>query len=318
MKIGSHHLNGKVVLAPMVGVTDRPFRILCRSHGAVLATSEMINSKTDYRYDKRTLRRLDHRGEPSPRSIQILGNEPEVMADCARFSVDLGADIIDINMGCPAKKVCKRAAGSALMGDMALSQAIFEAMVAAVDVPVTLKMRIGLTLNTVNALEMAHIAQEAGIQALAIHGRSRACFYQGKVHYDLIARVKQSVSIPVIANGDIDSAHKAKWVLDYTQADALMIGREAQKRPWLFKRIQHFLDSGILLEEPDQLFKKRLLLNHMRNLYAFYDEKIGVRVARKHVRWQIDTKNTDDMHFWVDFNKLICPNKQIDLVKSYF
>lgn len=318
MKIGPYDLNGKIVLAPMVGVTDRPFRILCRSYGAALATSEMINSKTDYRYDKRTLLRLDHYGEPSPRSVQILGNDPKVMSECARYSVDQGADIIDINMGCPAKKVCKRAAGSALMGDMNLSKAIFEAMVAAVDVPVTLKMRTGLTPESTNVLEMAHIAQASGIQALAIHGRSRACFYTGEVNYNLIAKVKRLIDIPIIANGDIDSPKKAKQVLDHTQADALMIGREAQKRPWLFGQIQHYLDFGSLLDDPSRLQKKNILINHMKNLYDFYDEVIGVRVARKHVRWQIDTKKESDMDFWLEFNKLKTPLKQIDLVESFF
>lgn len=318
MRIGPHQLSGRVLLAPMVGVTDRPFRMLCRAHGAALATSEMINSKTDYRYDRRTLRRLDHTGEPAPRSVQILGNDPQVMAECAQFSVDQGADIIDINMGCPAKKVCRRAAGSALMGDLDLARQIFEAMVKAVSVPVTLKMRLGLTLEAVNALEMAHVAEQSGIQALAIHGRSRACFYQGEARYEVIAQVKQSVGIPVVANGDIDTLEKARFVLDYTQADGVMIGRAAQRAPWLFAQMQHYLDTGERSAPPSVAVRKALLVNHLKALYAFYDAPMGVRIARKHVRWQCEMQDPADHAFWIAFHKLDTPEAQLAYLQTHF
>lgn len=318
IKIGCVDIPGNVLLAPMVGVTDRPFRMLCRSFGAALATSEMINSKTDYRHNQRTLRRLDHRGELGPRSIQILGNDPYVMSECARFSVDQGADIIDINMGCPAKKVCRRAAGSALMADVKLSAAIFKSMVESVSVPVTVKMRLGVSLDAINVLELAHIAEDCGLKAVAIHGRSRACFYNGEAKFDIIKKVKGEVSIPVIANGDIDSCEKAKSVLDETQADGIMIGRYAQKKPWVFGIIQHYLNTGEMLLEPNLAERKKILIRHVTNLYDFYDDVLGVRVARKHVRWQLDMGSPEDLKFWVDFNKLQSAKAQLNAINGYF
>lgn len=318
IKIGRFNIPGNVFLAPMVGVTDRPFRMLCRSFGASLATSEMINSKTDYRHNPRTLRRLDHRGEPEPRSVQILGNDPKVMAECARFSVDQGADIIDINMGCPAKKVCRRAAGSALMADVKLSAAIFKSMVESVNVPITVKMRLGVSLEELNVLELAHIAEDSGLQAIAIHGRSRACFYNGEAKFELIGEVKRQVNIPVIANGDIDSCEKAKSVLEGTQADGIMIGRYAQQKPWAFGIIQHYLNTGEILPEPTLVERKAILINHVKKLYDFYDDILGVRVARKHVRWQLNMGCEEDLNFWVEFNKLQSSQAQLQAINGYF
>ncbi|HHJ39239.1 MAG: tRNA dihydrouridine synthase DusB [Methylothermaceae bacteria B42] len=287
MQIGPYSLSSPVILAPMAGVTDLPFRRLCRQFGAGLAVSEMITSRPQLQNHHRTRQRADHSGEPHPRSIQILGVNPKEMAECARRNVDLGAQIIDINMGCPAKKVCRVAAGSALLRDEKKVAAILEAVVGAVPVPVTLKIRTGWDRQNKNAVNIAKIAENSGIQALAIHGRTRACGFQGKAEYDTIAAVKCSVTIPVIANGDIDSAAKAKQVLATTGADAVMIGRAAQGRPWLFREI-----SGIMANRESSMALKRealltTILEHVAMLHDFYGPEQGVRIARKHIGWYL-------------------------------
>ena len=285
MNIGPHRLPNKLVVAPMAGVTDRPFRMLCRRFGAGLAVSEMIAANTALATTRKTLKRADHSGEPAPISVQIAGADPAQMAEAARRNVDYGAAIIDINMGCPAKKVCNVAAGSALLRDEALVGRILEAVVGAVDVPVTLKTRTGWSRDHRNALTVARIAEAAGIQALALHGRTREALYRGDAEYDTIAAVKAAVSIPVIANGDIDSPEKARAVLAHTGADAIMIGRAAQGRPWIFREIQHYLDTGTRLPPPEIREVRGVLLEHLDDLYGFYGEYQGCRVARKHIAW---------------------------------
>lgn len=285
MNIGPHRLPNKLVVAPMAGVTDRPFRMLCRRFGAGLAVSEMIAANTALATTRKTLKRADHSGEPAPISVQIAGADPAQMAEAARRNVDYGAAIIDINMGCPAKKVCNVAAGSALLRDEALVGRILEAVVGAVDVPVTLKTRTGWSRDHRNALTVARIAEATGIQALALHGRTREDLYRGDAEYDTIAAVKAAVSIPVIANGDINSPEKARAVLAHTGADAIMIGRAAQGRPWIFREIQHYLDTGTRLPPPEISEVRGVLLEHLDDLYGFYGEYQGCRVARKHIAW---------------------------------
>lgn len=274
----------------MAGVTDRPFRALCRRLGAGLAVSEMITADASLYGTRKTVRRLDHNGEPGPISVQIVGTDPQRMAEAARVNVAHGAQIIDINMGCPAKKVCKVAAGSALMRDEDLVERILDHVVAAVEVPVTLKMRTGWDTDNRNAPKIARLAQNAGIAALAVHGRTRACGYRGEAEYNTIKQVKEAVTIPVIANGDIDSPHKASDVLTQTGADALMIGRAAQGRPWIFREIAHFLQTGGQRAEPDPAWIRDLLLEHLDGLYSLYGQKHGVQVARKHIAWYCKTQ----------------------------
>ena len=269
----------------MAGVTDRPFRQLCRELGAGLAVSEMVSSNALLWGSEKTRRRIDHTGEHAPVSVQIAGADPAMMAEAARFNVDHGAQIIDINMGCPAKKVCNLMAGSALMQDEPLVGRILEAVVRAVDVPVTLKIRTGWDPQHRNALVIARLAEQCGIQALAVHGRTRACGYRGEAEHDTTRAIKAAVSIPVIANGDINSPEQAVEVLARTGADALMIGRAAQGRPWIFKEINHFMATGARLAEPAPAEIRRILCGHLENLYAFYGEYTGVRVARKHIAW---------------------------------
>ncbi|HHJ15434.1 MAG TPA: tRNA dihydrouridine synthase DusB [Gammaproteobacteria bacterium] len=285
MQIGPYKLRNQLVLAPMAGVTDRPFRQLCKKLGAGLAVSEMVSCNSALWGSKQSLRRMDHAGEVEPRSIQIAGADPDMMAQAARFNVERGAQIIDINMGCPAKKVCNVMAGSALLQDEELVKRILDAVVAAVDVPVTLKIRTGWDPQQRNAVSVARIAEQAGVQALAIHGRTRACAYRGEAEYETIRRVKQEISLPVIANGDITSPENAREVLDYTGADAVMIGRAAQGRPWIFREIEHYLSTGALLPEPGVEEIRSIMIEHLNNLYAFYGEYTGVRVARKHIAW---------------------------------
>ncbi len=285
MQIGPYRLKNNLVLAPMAGVTDRPFRLLCRRLGAGLAVSEMVSSNSLLWGSEKTRRRADHQGEPEPRSVQIAGADPAMMAEAARYNVDNGAQIIDINMGCPAKKVCNVMAGSALLRDEALVARILEAVVAAVPVPVTLKIRTGWDTERRNGVTIARIAEQAGIQALAVHGRTRACAYRGTAEYDTIAAIKAAVNIPVIANGDIRTPEQAKAVLAYTGADGVMIGRAAQGRPWIFDLIAHYLETGELKADPPLTVIRDLMLEHLAGLYAFYGEHIGVRVARKHISW---------------------------------
>jgi tRNA-dihydrouridine synthase B len=287
LTIGGYTLGSPVVLAPMAGVTDRPFRTLCRQLGAGLAVSEMVTSDSALWHSRKTRLRLDHRGESGPISVQIAGSEPRQMADAARLNVDNGAQIIDINMGCPAKKVCKRAAGSALLRDEVLVSAILQAVTNAVSVPVTLKIRTGWAPEHRNAVNIARIAEAAGIRMLAVHGRTRACKFEGEAEYETIAAVKAAVSIPVVANGDIDSPEKAAAVLAATRADGVMIGRAAQGRPWLCGQIAQYLAHGTYTAAPDVRQLRQILLTHLRNLHEFYGEPIGARIARKHVGWYL-------------------------------
>ena len=285
MQIGNHILKNNLVVAPMAGVTDRPFRQLCKKLGAGLAVSEMVTSNSLLYGSEKTRRRANHEGEVDPISVQIAGADPQMMAEAARYNVDNGAQIIDINMGCPAKKICNVMAGSALLKDEPLVLQILKAVVGAVSVPVTLKIRTGWDKNNRNAVMIAKMAEDAGVQALAMHGRTRACLYMGDAEYDTIAAVKQAVNIPLIANGDITTPEKAKYVLDYTGADAVMIGRAAQGRPWIFREIEHFLKTGTHLLPPTVQEIHTVMLEHINDLYGFYGEIAGMRVARKHISW---------------------------------
>lgn len=286
MRIGLHTLTNPVILAPMAGVTDRPFRQLCTAMGAGLVVSEMVSCNSVLWGSDKTRRRIDHTGEAGPRSVQIVGADPRLMAEAAQFNVDQGADIIDINMGCPAKKVCNVAAGSALMKNESLVADILSSVVNAVAAPVTLKIRTGWDPQNRNGVAIARIAQDCGIQALAVHGRTRDCgFADGTVEYNTIAAIKRAVSIPVIANGDIRTPEQARAVLDFTGADAVMIGRAAQGRPWIFREIAQHLAGDEMPQEPTPLQVCDILLGHLNNLYAFYGDHMGVRVARKHIAW---------------------------------
>jgi len=285
MQIGPYQLKNNLIVAPMAGVTDRPFRQLCKSMGAGMAVSEMVASNSLLWGSEKTRRRANHDGEVDPISVQIAGADPKMLAEAARYNVDQGAQIIDINMGCPAKKICNVMAGSALLKDEPLVRRILEAVVGAVDVPVTLKIRTGWDRGSRNALLVAKIAESAGIQALAIHGRTRACGFSGEAEYDTIAAVKSEIGIPVIANGDISTPERVKEVLDYTGADAVMIGRAAQGRPWMFREISHYLETGQKLPPPEVTEIHRVLAVHLHDLYDFYGESTGVRVARKHISW---------------------------------
>ncbi len=285
LRLGPFTLLNNLALAPMAGVTDLPFRLLCRRMGAGLAAGEMLTSDVRLWRTDKSRRRMDHSGEAEPRIVQIAGGDPQMMAAAAQLNVDAGAQIIDINMGCPAKKVCNKAAGSALMKDEALVRNILEAVVKSVSVPVTLKMRTGWDLANRNAVTIARMAEDIGVHALAIHGRTRACMYQGNAEYETIAAVKSRVSIPIFANGDIDSARKAKFVLEQTGADGVMIGRAAQGRPWIFREVGVFLARGEVIDEPPIEEVRDIMLAHLRDLHAFYGEEAGVRVARKHIDW---------------------------------
>jgi tRNA-dihydrouridine synthase B len=285
MQIGNHILKNNLVVAPMAGVTDRPFRQLCKKLGAGLAVSEMVTSNSLLYGSEKTRRRANHEGEVDPISVQIAGADPQMMAEAARYNVDNGAQIIDINMGCPAKKICNVMAGSALLKDEPLVSQILKAVVGAVNVPVTLKIRTGWDKNNRNAVMIAKMAEDSGVQALAMHGRTRACLYMGDAEYDTIAAVKQAINIPLIANGDITTPEKAKYVLDYTGADAVMIGRAAQGRPWIFREIEHFLKTGTHLLPPTVEEIHTVMLEHINDLYGFYGDIAGMRVARKHISW---------------------------------
>lgn len=285
MRIGPYQLKNNLVVAPMAGVTDRPFRQLCKSMGAGMAVSEMVASNSLLWGSEKTLRRANHDGEVEPVSVQIAGADPGMLAEAARYNVDQGAQIIDINMGCPAKKVCNVMAGSALLKDESLVGRILDAVVGAVRVPVTLKIRTGWDRSNRNAIQIARTAERAGVQALAIHGRTRACGFSGEAEYDTIAAVKAEVGIPVIANGDISTPERVKAVLEHTRADGVMIGRAAQGRPWMFREILHFLATGEHLPPPEVGEIQRVLVAHLQELYQFYGEYTGVRVARKHISW---------------------------------
>ena len=316
MRIGPYTLPNKLILAPMAGVTDRPFRQLCKDMGAGLAVSEMVTANSQLWGTRKTQRRIDHRGETKPRSVQIAGADPMMMAEAARYNVDNGAEIIDINMGCPAKKVCNALAGSALLRDEALVVRILESVVNAVPVPVTLKIRTGWDTTQRNGIAVARIAEQAGIQALAVHGRTRACGFTGEAEYATIAAIKAAVSIPVIANGDIDSPEKACRVLQQTGADAVMIGRAAQGRPWLFRMIQHYLETGSLLPEPGISERRDILIGHLHRLYEFYGEHTGVLVARKHIAWY-SKGQTDVGNFRQAINGATTATEQLQQVRAF-
>jgi len=287
--IGSYLTANNVFVAPMAGVTDRPFRHLCRQFGAGYAMSEMTAANPRLWGTDKFARRIDHSGEAAPRAVQIAGSDPDMLAQAARYNIDKGAQIIDINMGCPAKKVCHLAAGSSLLRDEALVGSIIRAVIQAcgAQVPVTLKMRTGWSREQRNAVRIARLAQDSGIALISLHGRTRCDFYEGSAEYDTIAEVKASVSIPVVANGDIDSPEKAAWVLRHTGADAVMIGRAAQGRPWIFREIAHFLSTGEHLPAPTIGEAKTALLQHLQQHYAFYGELTGLRTARKHIGWYV-------------------------------
>ena len=317
MKIGPYPLPSPVLLAPMAGVTDLPFRKLCRRLGAGLVVSEMIISDSRLWDTRKSRQRLSHDGEPEPRSVQIAGSDPDMMAQAALLTVANGAQIVDINMGCPAKKVCKKLAGSALLKDEKLVESILTAVVRAVDVPVTLKMRTGWNPENRNGVTIARIAEEAGIQSLAVHGRTRACAYKGEVEYDTIAAIKENVTIPVVANGDIDSPEKAKEVLDRTGADGIMIGRSAQGNPWIFQEIAHYLASGEKLPPPRLEEVKQVMMEHLSSLHDFYGEYLGIRIARKHLGWYVQ-KLPGGADFRKSFNLLDTASEQVASAQDFF
>ncbi|MCR4508486.1 tRNA dihydrouridine synthase DusB [Pseudomonas sp. 32.2.56] len=316
LRIGPYTLPNSLILAPMAGVTDQPFRQLCKRMGAGLVVSEMVTSDVRLWNTRKSSLRMIHSGDPEPRSVQIAGGDPEMLAEAARRNVEMGAQIIDINMGCPAKKVCNKAAGSALLKDEQLVRDILQAVVAAVDVPVTLKIRTGWDRENKNGINVAKIAEDAGIVALAVHGRTRADLYMGEAEYETIAAIKQAVSIPVLANGDIDSPQKAKAVLAATGADGLLIGRAAQGRPWIFREIEHYLRTGEQLPAPGLAEVERILLEHLTALHAFYGDVMGVRIARKHVSWYLATL-PGAKEFRAQFNRLDSTDAQCANVREF-
>ena len=317
LQIGPYSLPNPVVLAPMAGVTDLPFRQLCRQLGAGMVVGEMVASNPSTRNSRKTQLRLNHDGEPEPIAVQIVGGDPEIMAEAAQFNAANGAQIIDINMGCPAKKVCNKAAGSALLQDEALVKDILQAVVEAVNIPVTLKIRTGWDTDHRNGPHIAEIAENAGIVSLAVHGRTRACGYGNSVEYDTIRTIKQSVGIPVLANGDITDARKAYEVIQYTGADGVLIGRAAQGRPWIFREVAHFLATGQDLPSPSIDEVEQILLSHLDALHNFYGDYLGARIARKHVGWYLQ-KQQDKSEFRRHFNQLTDTNLQRLAVQSWF
>ncbi len=317
MHIGPYSIANKTVLAPMAGITDRPFRQLCKRLGAGMAVSEMVTANSLLWGSKKTLNRTNHQGEQEPRVVQIAGSDPRLLAEAARYNVDHGAQIIDINMGCPAKKVCNVMAGSALLRDEILVGQILEAVVKAVEVPVTLKIRTGWDTNSRNGIRIATIAEAAGIQALAVHGRTRSCGYRGHAEYDTIRAIKETVSIPVIANGDITTPEKARFVLEYTKADAVMIGRGAQGNPWIFREINHYLATGAHLPPPSLSEIRDTLLEHLQAIYDFYGEYTGVRMARKHICWYSKFQPRGAA-FRKHINQLETSTQQLAVTREFF
>ena len=320
MKIGPYQLENNLILAPMAGVTDRPFRQLCKDLGAGMAMSEMVSSNPLLRNTQKSLLRINHTGETGIPWVQIAGADPKMLAEAAVYNVEKGADIIDINMGCPAKKVCSKAAGSALLGDENLVTEICQRVVDAVDVPVTLKIRTGTDKDNRNAVNIAKIAEEAGISALTIHGRTRADKFQGEAEYQTIRDVRDNVSITLIANGDISTPEMAQQVLEITQADGLMIGRAAQGKPWIFREINHFLNTGEHYTSIDNNEIADIMLRHILELHEFYGQVQGVRITRKHVGWYlaaIDDSETAK-RFKQYFNKINGPTEQLIAIKGWF
>ena len=317
MQLGAHSLRNALFVAPMAGVTDRPFRQLCKRFGAGLAVSEMVSSKPELRETRKSRLRTDHAGEADPISVQSAGSDPASMADAARYNVGLGAQIIDINMGCPAKKVCNVAAGSALLANEPLVASILEAVVRAVDIPVTLKIRTGPDRGSRNAVSVARMAEAAGIRLLTVHGRTRACGFSGHAEYDTIADVKGAVGIPVIANGDIRSPEEARAVLVRTGADGVMIGRAAQGRPWIFREIAHYLATGRTLAPPLIAEIREVLIEHLHGLHEFYGAEQGLRVARKHIGWYLhDLPGGAEVRR--ELNRIETASAQISAVAAYF
>jgi len=317
MQIGPYRIDPPVVLAPMAGVTDKPFRLLCKRLGAGLAVSEMTTADPKLWHTRKSLHRMDHAGEPEPVSVQIAGYDPAMLADAARFNVANGAQIIDINMGCPAKKVCNVWSGSALLQDEPLVTRICKAVAGAVEVPVTLKIRTGWDREHRNALTIARIAEDSGIAALSVHGRTRADKYEGEAEYHTIAAVKAAVRIPVLANGDVASPEHARHVLDVTGADAVMIGRGAQGRPWIFREVAHYLATGEKLPEPAPAEVAAILIGHLEHLYAFYGEHAGVRIARKHLGWYARDR-LENAAFRHVVNRAETAIEQLRLTAEYF
>jgi len=316
MRLGPHLLPNQLWLAPMAGVTDRPFRQLCRELGAGQAVSEMMSANPQLRDTEKSLRRMDHSGESGIRAVQIAGAEPAWLAAAARFNVERGAQIIDINMGCPAKKVCNKYAGSALMADLATAKDIIEATVKAVAVPVTVKMRAGPSATVRNAVELALLAQDAGAVAVTVHGRTRDQLYKGHAEYDTVTAVKNALSIPVIANGDIDSPAKAQWVLANTGVDAVMIGRAAQGNPWIFREILHYLMHGTELASPDAEEVHAVMDRHVAQLHGFYGEYMGLRIARKHVGWYVEQRHSGEA-FRARFNTIETATEQRQALAAF-
>lgn len=317
LKIGPYRLPNSLILAPMAGVTDLPFRILCREQGAGMAVSEMVSSNSLLYGSEKTKRRADHRGESEPRSVQIVGADPKMMAEAARYNQDQGAQIIDINMGCPAKKICNVMAGSALMQQEPLVAKILREVVRAVHIPVTLKIRTGWDKNNKNGAEIAKIAEAEGVQALAVHGRTRACAFKGEAEYHTIAEIKSRVRIPVIANGDIQDPFKAKQVIDYTQCDGLMVGRAAQGNPWIFRAINYYFEHQCEMQAPSVEEVRDMMLNHLQRLYAFYGEYAGVRIARKHISWYSKGQRAS-AEFRHRMNQVEQAQEQYEITRRFF
>lgn len=317
MRIGQYQLRNCLIAAPMAGITDKPFRSLCYDMGAGMTVSEMLSSNPQvWKTDKSRLRMV-HRDELGVRSVQIAGNDPNEMAAAAQINIESGAQIIDINMGCPAKKVNRKLAGSALLRYPDIVKSILETVVKAVDVPVTLKIRTGWSPEERNCIEIAKLAEDCGIQAITIHGRTKACLFNGEAEYDNIRAVKQTVTIPVIANGDITDPLKARAVLDYTGADALMVGRAAQGRPWIFREIQHYLDTGEILPPMPMAEVQRIMLAHVQELHDFYGQGKGARIARKHVSWYLREHAPDDQ-FRRSFNAIEDASEQLEVLEAFF
>ncbi len=322
-QIGQHTIDSQVILAPMAGVTDLPFRRLCKQLGAGMVVSEMVTADTRLWHTRKSSQRLQKDQNDRLNVVQIAGGDPEMMAEAARVNAANGAHIIDINMGCPAKKVCNKAAGSALLKDEKLVSEILQATVAAVELPVTLKIRTGWDAQNRNGETIARIAEDAGIQALAVHGRTRACGYKGDAEYDTIARIRQAIDIPLFANGDINSAEKARQVLDYTGADAVMLGRTAQGNPWIFREISHYLSTGKVLPSPTAEEVRDTLLEHLQALYRFYGDYAGIRIARKHVGWYIRQRQSAEQRqhsesFRKEFNQIEETELQQSAIRSFF
>ena len=318
MKIGPHEIANPVIAAPMAGVTDKPYRHVCRENGAGMVVSEMVTSQLDLRHSTKSRYRLDLSGEPEPVVVQIVGTDPQELAQAAQYNVANGAQIIDINMGCPAKKVCKKAAGSALLANESLVGDILSAVVESVKVPVTVKIRTGQNPEERNGSTIAKIAQDSGVQCITVHGRTRQCKFVGDVEYDTIAKIKQSVDIPVIANGDICTPEQARRVLDYTHADAIMIGRAAQGQPWLFRQIAEYLETGKATIKPSLSNRTKMICNHLSAIHEFYGDLLGVRLARKHIKWYLQHWDIAiDEKYRQQINAAEDPTLQYALVESF-